>query len=101
MKIREVSNKGSLLVLEIDGKAREFHIISETSKYASFSSSLVDAGDQIFYSATLSEILDKKYDDYGSQLITSYDKFEYFRGWSGLTYFVDFKEFENLTKKYK
>ena len=95
MKITEVEKKGAFLTLEIDGVTREFFIKSVTSNYSDFSSSLVNAGDCVSFSATLAEIVETKYDSYGMQIYTSYEKYEYFQGWSGLNYVEDFKKLEN------
>ena len=92
MKVREVSRNGAILTLEIDGKVREFFVDREEKQFSSYSSSLVKAGDCISYTATLSEVVEKKYNDYGLDIVTSYEKFEYFKGWAGLNYVEDFKE---------
>ena len=99
MEIVEKSKTGCRLFLEIDGKVREFFIMSEIKNYSSFSSSLVNAGQCVSYTARLREVVETKFDSYGSQIVTGYEKFEYFRGYAGLEYVVDFRELENPVKK--
>ena len=92
MEVREIENSGAFLTLEINGKIRKFFVESKTEKYSDFSSSLVNAGDCVSFSATLTEILEDKYDTYGLQIMTGYKTFEYFRGYRGLDYVVHFQE---------
>ena len=99
MKVREMEKSGSFLVLKIDGKTREFFIVSEIKNYSSFSSSLVNAGQCVSYTARLREVVETKFDSYGSQIVTGYEKYEYFKGYAGLDYVVDFKELEEPAKK--
>lgn len=98
MKVIEIEKSGAFLTLKIEGKVREFFVMSETKKYSSFSSSLVNAGEAVSLTATLAEIIEKKYDSYGCQIVTGYEKYEYFRGYAGLDYVVDFRELENPAK---
>lgn len=92
MEVREIKKNGAFLTLEIDGKIRKFFVESKTQEYSSFSSSLVNAGQCVSFSATLSEIVSEKYDSYGLQIMTGYKEFEYFRGWRGLDFVVNFRE---------
>ena len=92
MEVREIENSGAFLTLEINGKIRKFFVESKTEKYSDFSSSLVNAGDCVSFSATLSEILKEKYDTYGLQISTGFKEYEYFRGWRGLDFVTYFKE---------
>ena len=92
MEIREIKKSGAFLTLEVDGKVREFFVESEKREYSSFSSSLANAGDCVQYSATLTEIVNEKYDTYGLQIRTGYKEFEYFRGWRGLDFVIYFQE---------
>ena len=92
MEIKEIEKNGAFLVLEIDGIVRKFFIISETKKYSNFSSSLINAGDCVSFSAKVAEIIDEKYSSYGLDIQTSYEEHEYSKGWSGLDYVVDFRE---------
>ena len=101
MKVREVEKKGAFLTLQVDGKTRQFFVKEEKKEYSSFSSSLVNAGDCVSYTAILREIVGERYDTYGSQILTGYEKFEYFKGWAGLEYVEDFKELEEPAKKGK
>lgn len=98
MEVREIENSGAFLTLEVDGVIREFFIVSKTIKFSDFSSSLINAGDCVQYSATLSEIVSEKYDTYGLQIRTGYKEFEYFRGYRGLDYVVHFRELGNPAK---
>jgi len=98
MEIVEKSKTGCRLFLEIDGKVREFFIMSENKQYASFSSSLIDAGDCIRYLAKLAEIIEERYDRSGLNIYYSPEKYEYFKGYAGLNYVVDFRELTSHQK---
>ena len=95
MEVREIENSGAFLTLELDGKIRKFFVESETKKYSDFSSSLVNAGDCVAYTATLAEIREEKYGTYGLDVRFKTGEFEYFRGWVGLDYKVHFKQVGN------
>lgn len=99
MEIREVNRTGAVLVLEIDGKIRDFFVLKEEKEFCTYSSSLVKGGECISYFATLAEIENRTYDSYGLHFVTSFEKFEYFRGWFGLEYKMGFKEIEEPKNK--
>ena len=92
IEVRGAEKNGAFLSLDLGGVTREFFVVAETTKYSSFSSSLVKAGERISYSATLEEIVEKRYDTYGTQIVTGPKKYQYFRGWVGLEHVVDFHE---------
>lgn len=101
MEIREVQRLGAVLTLEIDGVVRDFFVNHEEKKFCTYSSSLVKAGECISYFATLSEITDRTYDSYGMHYVTSFEKYEYFRGWFGLEYKFGFNDIEEPSKNKK
>ena len=100
MEIREVERNGAFLTLDVDGKIRDFFIISEKKEFSTYSSSLVKAGECISFSVKLAEILDKKCNTYGLDLRFG-SQYEYFRGWFGFEFSIGFKELENPAKKNK
>lgn len=99
MEIREVTRQGAVLVLEIDGEVRDFFVNSEKKEFCTYSSSLVKGGDCISQFLILSEIKDRTYDSYGMHYVTSFEKYEYFRGWFGLEYKFGFNELEEVKNK--
>ena len=92
MNVIEIEKIGCRLFLEIDGKIREFFIITEIKKYSSFSSDIVKAGDCVAYTAKLAEIVDTECDSYGMFIRYSPQKYEYFRGYAGLDFKMIFQE---------
>jgi len=94
MEIREVCRHGAILTLDIDGKITDFFVNYEEKKFCTYSSSLVKAGECISYIATLSKVIDRTYDSYGMHYVTSFEKYEYYRGWFGLEYKFGFNEKE-------
>ena len=98
MEIIELERKGGFLTLELNGVICQFFIISEIKKYADFSSSLVNAGDCVSYTAKLAEVVDTSFDSHGLFVRYSPKKYEYFRDWSGFEHEVGFQELEEPAK---
>jgi len=92
IEVRSAEKKGAFLSLDLNGVTREFFVVEETTKYSTFSSSLVKAGERIYYSATLEEIIEKMSNTYGTQIVTGPKRYQYFKGWVGTKHVVDFHE---------